>query len=575
MSRKLLCICLMIGALAASPAGALTVKGDLGKHVDEYLGRLEGLGFSGAVLVSKDGEIVLEKGYGLANREKKIAFTAETISSIGSITKQFTGAAILKLEMMGKLRTDDAISKYLPNVPADKRSISIHHLLTHTSGIADVPGGDDDPITRDELVRQALALPLRYAPGARFHYLNEGFSLAAAIVEFVSGKSYEQFLNEHLFKPAGMNSTGYVIPKWVPERMAHGYNEQGRDVGTFESVNWGPSGPGWHLVGNGGILSTPRDMYRWHVALAGESILSKEAKEKYYKPYILTDAGDHYGYGWGILTTPRNTKLITHNGGNGIFFSDFRRYVDENIVIFAFSNGEIRATQLGNIVLPDLVFGGNVPLPPKVIALESAKLAKLAGAYRTEAGETITVTERNGRLLVSSADKRLLAVLASLVPAGDRRFAGIEDRTRRILEAAAKGDFKPVHEGFGGRMPMERVAEQEGGLWKQMRENNGEFTGVEILGSMRQGPDTRVVARVKFQRGSTSIAYAWDPDGVIMGIQMMRQPPGSTFFPQSETEFVRFSLREPQPLVIRFQTGAATQVVLPSAAGEIRATKTS
>jgi CubicO group peptidase (beta-lactamase class C family) len=572
MSKRIFFVCLLAVALASSPARAQTVKGELAARVDEYASRLVPFGFSGAVLVAKDGEAVLEKGYGWANREKKIPFTADTVSSIGSITKQFTGAAILKLEMMGKLKTDDPISKHLPGVPADKAGITIHHLLTHTSGLANVPGGDDDPITRDEIVQQALALPLVSQPGAQFRYLNEGFSLAAAIVELVSGKSYEEFLREHCFKPAGMHSTGYVLPKWAPERLAHGYNEQGRDLGTFESRNWGPNGPGWHLVGNGGILSTPGDMYRWHVALKGDKILSKEAKEKYYKPYVPTDAGDFYGYGWAVLTTSRNTKLITHNGGNGIFFADFRRYVDEGIVIFAFSNGEVRATQLGNNQLPALVFGQSVPMPPQVTQLQPAALAKLAGTYRTDAGERIEVSERNGRLVLASSDKRLLAVLASLTPAGDPRFAEHEARSRRILEAAAKGDFKPVHEAFGGQMPLERIAEMEGNLWRQLREEHGEFTGVEILGTVRQGPATRVITRLNFQRGGTSIIYAWDPQGNLMGVQMM--PPGSAFFPQSETQFVRFSLRDPQPLVIRFETGTATSVVLPSPAGDIKATKT-
>ena len=571
LRKSALVVCLLAG-LGLSAAGVGTAKGELGKKADDYLSRLEPFGFSGAVLVAKDGEVVLEKGYGWADREKKIPFTADTVSSIGSITKQFTGAAILKLEMMGKLRTEDPISKYLPNVPDDKKGITIHQLLTHTSGIAIVPGGDDDQIPRDEFLRQALALPLLDPPGARFRYSNEGFSIAAAIVEIVSGKSYEEFLHENLFVPAGMNSTGYVLPKWDPARMAHGYNEQGRDMGTFESRNWGPNGPGWHLVGNGGILSTPGDMYRWHLALLGDKILSEAAKEKYYKPYILTDAGDYYGYGWGILTTPRNTKLITHNGGNGIFFADFRRYVDENIVIFAFSNGEIRATMLGNNQLPALVFGQSIAMPPRVIALEPGALTRFTGTYRTEAGEKIQVTENAGRLVVSSSDKRPLAALGSLVPPGDPRFVRFEERTKGALESASKGDYKAVFDAFGGRMPLQEVQEQEGHLWRQMRENNGEFIGVEILGSGRQGPDARVVAQLNFQRGSVMLAYFWGPEGV-MGIQLMRQAPGSAFLALSATEFVRFTLRDPQPFVIRFETGATTQLVLPSPAGEIRATK--
>jgi CubicO group peptidase (beta-lactamase class C family) len=184
--------------------GGVVVAGDVGRKVDEFMSRLEAWGFSGAVIVAKDGQIVMSKGYGLANREQKIPFTPETVSSIGSITKQFTAAAILKLEMQGKLKVGDPIGKYLPGVPPDKADITIHHLLTHTAGVrADFGGRDSDPIARDDLVKLVLASPLRFKPGVRYEYSNEGYSLAGAIVERVSGASYEAFLSEHLFKPAG------------------------------------------------------------------------------------------------------------------------------------------------------------------------------------------------------------------------------------------------------------------------------------------------------------------------------------------------------------------------------------
>jgi CubicO group peptidase (beta-lactamase class C family) len=157
-----------------APAGVV-VSGELGRKIDEFMTRLEAWGFSGAIIVAKDGQIALSKGYGLADREKQVPFTPDTASSIGSITKQFTAAAILKLEMQGKLKVGDPIGKYLPDVPPDKAGITIHHLLTHTAGFrGDFGGRDSDPISRDDLVKLVLAAPLKFKPGEQHEYSNEG-----------------------------------------------------------------------------------------------------------------------------------------------------------------------------------------------------------------------------------------------------------------------------------------------------------------------------------------------------------------------------------------------------------------
>src|SRR5262249_27224274 len=152
--------------------------------------------------------------------------------SIGSITKQFTAAAILKLQMQGKLSVRDPIAKYLPNVPQDKSAITLHHLLTHSAGLESGFGpGDFEAVTRDEIIKRALASKLRSAPGKQYHYSNAGYSLLGAIVEIVSGGGYEAFLHEHLFKPAGMAQTGYRLPKWSSERLAQGYGRGGQRWG--------------------------------------------------------------------------------------------------------------------------------------------------------------------------------------------------------------------------------------------------------------------------------------------------------------------------------------------------------
>lgn len=195
------------------------VRGEMGKALDEYLRRLEGFGFSGALLVAKDGEIYLSKGYGWADRERRIPVTTETVFEGASLNKQFTAAAIMKLEEQGKLRVEDSISKYFDNVPEDKKTVTLHHLLTHSAGFPNEFGrsGVDygkNPEQyyyqdRDTFVREILKAPLEYAPGTKAGYSNPSYSLAAAIVEKVSGQSYESFVREQLLVPAGLANTGF------------------------------------------------------------------------------------------------------------------------------------------------------------------------------------------------------------------------------------------------------------------------------------------------------------------------------------------------------------------------------
>ena len=347
--QTLLCILILCHAAAAQGLAqrlkpGITVEGEIGSRLDQYLTKAAADGFSGAALVAKDGQVILAKGYGLADRQRDIPVTAETLFDIGSITKQFTAAAILKLEMQNKLNVKDLISKYLKDVPADKAGITIHHLLTHSAGFAPKLGEDYEAIGRDEYVRRALSSNLLFAPGAKHSYSNVGYSLLGVLIELQSGKPYERFLRESLFKPTGMRQTGYRLAGWQPEAVAHGYKDD-KDWGTPLTKLWAADGPYWHLRANGGLLSTVGDLFRWHQALEGERVLSKEAKQKYFAPHIAEDeqGESFYGYGWVISTTPRKSMLVMHNGGNGVFFADFHRYVDEKVVVIFLTNDFKRA----------------------------------------------------------------------------------------------------------------------------------------------------------------------------------------------------------------------------------------
>lgn len=336
----ILCVVMTAGlAHAVSPDSVGTIRGPIGRKLDAHLTRMVQDGYSGAVIVARDGDIILRKGYGYANREKKLPVTPHTVFTIGSITKQFTGAAIVKLEMQGKLRVTDTIDQYLSGVPEDKKGITLHQLLTHTAGMPDSLGSDfDTSATREVVLRLALRSKLRSKPGSKHAYSNVGYSLLGLIIEKASGMGYEDYLRKHLFEPAGMGRTGYILPKFAPDSLAVGYRKD-QPWGTVLGHPMLEDGPGWHLRANGGIHSTIDDMYKWHLALEGTNILSYEAKKKYFAPHADEGYGDSfYGYGWVTFTTPRRTKLLAHNGGNGIFSADFRRYVDEDVVIFHATN---------------------------------------------------------------------------------------------------------------------------------------------------------------------------------------------------------------------------------------------
>ena len=544
--------------LAASPSDV--VKGEVGARVDAYLTGLVPHGFSGAVLIARDGEVVLKKGYGLADRGRRVPYSASMASCIGSVTKQFTGAAIVKLEMEGRLKASDPIGKYLPGVPADKATITIHHLLTHTAGFAgDLGGGDEQPIERDALVARVLSAPLASRPGERFEYSNEGYSLAGAIVERVSGKGYEQYLREHLFLPAGMPNTGYLLPQWPVESLPVGYGEDGREWGRVYKRGWLSDGPGWYLRANGGIYSTLDDLYRWHVTLSAPGLFSAEALAKYQSGHVPSMGGERYGYGWGVERTRRGTTVVAHNGGNGIFFADFRRYVDEKVVIIAMTNQPvIRGTELPRRQLEALVFGdATVVMPPAPVEVSASARAAVAGRYRLDDGTTVTVSDREGRLEVEASDPSLFAAQPVTPPGG--RFADLETRTLALVQAAANDNFQPLHQAFDDGRPLDVVQGNQRRYWAEWRAEHGEFQRATPAGTSSVQGDPGVIVRLEFARGSRLLQFIWGPRR-LLGWRAMPPSRPAMLVPQSATEWVYYHYRLPHLVRVTFDSSDAIRI---------------
>jgi CubicO group peptidase (beta-lactamase class C family) len=424
----------MMGAFAVA---AVLAAPALESELDTYMKRLEAIGFSGALMVTKDDQVVIEKAYGWADRAAGRRMTTDTVFDLGSITKQFTGAAILKLESEGKLGTEDLIGKYFENVPPDKQAITLHHLLTHSSGLrSDFAESDYEEVGREEYVKRALSSELLWAPGTRYYYSNAGFSILAAVVEKVSGQGYEAFLRERLFKPAGMEETGYKLPAWPRERIAHGYRD-GEDWGTILERLAPDGAPFWMLRGNGGVHTTLADVRAWDKALESDTLLPKESRVKLFTPYIDEDESgeSQYAYGWVVEKTPRGTRDIWHDGGNGVYMADLHRFVDEGVLVFLASTvSELPASPVRRTVTK-IVFGEPYELPPVAMAVSDAQLQALDGAiYRLPGGGEIELDARGGALVASLRGQDAYDAWSRSPLESDRaRFA-----TARALEEAKK-----------------------------------------------------------------------------------------------------------------------------------------
>ena len=575
----LLLSCVVLGLLSLVPGynvhEAGFVSGDTAEKIDQYLERITPFGFAGALLVAKDGEIILNKGYGLAIRKDNVFNSKDTVFSTGSITKQFTAAGIMKLEMSGRLDTSDTITKFFQSVPEDKKSITLHHLLTHTSGVVDMVGGDYEKAERDETVRKILARPLQFEPGEEFAYSNGGYSILAAVIEMVSGEPYEKFMFKNLFEPAGMFFTGYRRPDWTERTVAHWYVEN-KDNGTPLGKNY----PYWNLLGNGGILSTTSDMYRWHLALLDEGILSSKVKRKMFTPVL-----NEYGYGWDILDTDRGI-LIQHDGGSMLGNSaEFRRYIDARAVSILFCNQAFEGRPLFDAVrdrIEVLIFDGDVPVPPKVKGNTDNEISEeMTGLFEMKGGGSLQIREEDGRLLVRGTDRRTEALLFGADPDDLDTYERLNEISETIFSEALEGNFEPFFENMANREdragPVKDLIRER---LEMSRPRTGDIEEVKALRTIPEffrGKKTAFTSvELKGREGSLFFGLIWEGDKNI-GVRTMMAPSSVRipFLPVTDMEFAGYHLAAGKVLTLHFvrKNERIAGILLSSGAGEISAGK--
>jgi CubicO group peptidase (beta-lactamase class C family) len=359
-------------------------------------------GFMGAVLVAKDGKIVLEKGYGLANLEWDVPNTPDTKFRLGSITKQFTATAVLQLEEQGKLSLSDPISKYIPDCPEAWKAITVHHLMNHTSGIPSYTSFPDFgtpkfhrvPMSPLEIAMLSKDKPLEFQPGEGWRYNNTGYVLLGHIIEKASGMKYDAYLKQHVFEPLGLKDTGYDWTEPVMKRRASGY---GYDAGQKSYRNGeflDMSLP--HAAGS--LYSTVRDLFLWDRALAAGKLLKKETYTRMFTP-----GRSNYGFGW-MITTDNGRARIGHGGGIHGFSTIINRYPEHDAVVIVLSNVQNGQAGVVGAKLANALFGEKVELPweRKAITLDSKIYERYVGEYQMPQFR-VTVAVEGGKLTLARA----------------------------------------------------------------------------------------------------------------------------------------------------------------------------
>jgi CubicO group peptidase (beta-lactamase class C family) len=379
------------------------------------------------VLIAKDGQPFYKKAFGSANLELNVDMQPDMVFRVGSVTKQFTAIAILQLMEKKQLLLSDSVQKYIRDFPAKGYTITIEHLLTHTSGLRDYSSIDHpDPfIQRRDFTPQFIIdhfkhHPLEFQPGTKFNYSNSNYALLGYIIEKVTGKSYHSYMKDNILEPLELSNTYFENENTIVLKRVTGYT---RDRGFYENCDYQTISLGYAC---GDLMSTVEDLLKWNNALAAYKIIKKETLQKAFRPYKLTDGSfTNYGYGW-FIDTYLGSKIIYHAGQVSGFIAQQKFFPDENIYAVILTNvksGE-DTTDFSDkrFKLFDDVFSLSLGRPlPKQIAISDELLDTYVGTYQPESfigkdGLKEKITKKaltNEKIIIFKKDDQLYCSLSN------------------------------------------------------------------------------------------------------------------------------------------------------------------
>ena len=496
------------------------VRGPLGARADSFLTRAALHGLSGAIVVAHHGQIVLEKGYGLAERSRGTTVEPTTPFFVGSLAKQFTAAAVLRLAADGRLRLDDSLGAFFPAVPIEKRGITVRHLLSHTSGLPYLPtsglfGGG----SRDSVMQEMLAEPVLFPPGERYEYSTPGYILLAGIIERASGETYEKYLRA-LFERANLRRTGFVgeRTRWSASPVRSYSDGSAEDL--LEDV---PALP--RFVGAGSIVSTVGDLYRWYEALLHGVVLPDVQRDLLFAPVVRVRPNMQEALTWLLIDLPTG-PLRQAAGDIGGFNAELRHYVDEDLIVVFASNARVRGRGYREIV-PNYVARMSraeaVPFPPEIANVPESRMRSMPGTYTLANGGTLTMWTAGDSLMVGARDSAGISALAAQDSATLSRAGQFTAQAARFLDGLHHDDDSRsfLHASIPTDARVMFIA--------RIRSLLGEAAGakVTLLGTSIDSP-TGARTWVKVARDSTDEIFAlvWS-GGRVIGME----PGGRAAYP--------------------------------------------
>lgn len=414
--------------------------------------------FTGSVLVARDTEIILNKGYGLANVEWQVPNSPTTKFRLGSLTKQFTSASILLLEERGKLSLEDHVKKYLPDAPPSWDAITIFHLLTHTSGIFNYTALPDFtttmplPLTPPQIVAKVRDRALDFEPGSKMSYSNSGYIVLGMIIEKVSGESYASFVQKNLFDPIGMKDSGYDSSTTVIPRRASGYVR-------------GPNGPSNAAYldmslpyAAGALYSTTEDLLRWEQALFGGTVLKPASLEKMTTPF-------KGNYALGVLVREHEGhRVVEHNGGINGFNTFLAYYPESRITIAVLGNLNGTAPEAIGAALATIAHGGSMQLTSErhEVVVPTAVLSGYVGTYEVGPNVSLMVTLDGDHLMAQLSGQARFQLFAEsetrfFVKVVDAQLDFVKDASGTVTQAVLHQNGRDVT----ATKKSDRVAERQ------------------------------------------------------------------------------------------------------------------
>jgi len=401
LAALLLLLCLSVAALAQTTDDAQAAKA-----IDELMAKsypADGPGAS--IIVIKEGRTLLRKGYGMADMELGVKVEPDMVFRLGSITKQFTAVSILMLAEQGKLSLTDDIKKFFPDYPTNGRTITVEHLLTHTSGIKSYTSIRAwlsmwrKDMTVAELIDLFKNEPADFEPGTQWSYNNSGYILLGAIIEKISGMTYEQFLQKNIFDPLGMKHTFYgsatrLIPRRVP---GYSMTKEGLRNSEYLSMT--------QPYAAGALLSNVDDMALWDAALYTDKLVKQASLQKAWTPYILKDGTTtNYGFGWSKFQYEGHT-MIEHGGGIHGFSTIGIRVPEEHVYVLILTNRDYQTPDDVGLRVAALAIG-KPWREPVAVTVAPTDLDSLAGVYQISEKENYNVRRDAGKLFIQRGGGR-------------------------------------------------------------------------------------------------------------------------------------------------------------------------